>query len=123
VCLRAIATSDQADIDALLGGERMPLILLDEWWATMVERAKLFLYEFRPDDFRLFHACAGYWVAESMQYPVGCEVVDDALERIRMSGVRVEFRPELESLAAAVVKSTLRYSIIKMTVSDFTPVV
>jgi hypothetical protein len=122
VCLRAVATSATADIDALMGGERTPLILLDEEWAARVERSRLIVYEFRPDDFRLLDECAGYWVAETMQYPVGCEAVDDALQRIRMGGVRVEFRPELRSFAAAVVKSSLRYSIIRMTVSDSSPV-
>jgi hypothetical protein len=123
ICLRAVDTSNPADMDALMAGERTPLILLDERWAPRVERSRLFVYEFRPDDFRLLHACAGYWVAETMQYPVGCEVVDDALRRIRMGGVRVEIRAELGSFAAAVVKSSLRYSIIRMTVSDSLPVV
>jgi hypothetical protein len=114
VCLRATDASDPAHVDSLMAGDRSPLILLDERWRQSVNRAKLFLHEFCPNDFKLLHKCAGYWVSEETQYPIRTETVDDALAQIREAGVRVQFRTDLETIVREVAKSSLRFSIIKM---------
>jgi hypothetical protein len=67
-----------------------------------------------PQTFACVDACAGYFVSREAVVPTRVHVVDDVLAALMARGVEVRFVPNLWPLRDAVIASSLRYSMIRM---------
>ena len=74
----------------------------------------MYCYHLPPETFECADACAGYYVSRTAVTPAYLEVIDDVLSDLVKRGVEIRFVPNLWPLRDAVVRSTLRFSIIRI---------
>lgn len=90
------------------------VVAIEHAWLPMVRNARLYLYEFAPDDFVLEDAVAAYWISERATTPIACTEIDDALRALTARAVELRVVSSLWPLRDAVVASSLGFSIIRM---------
>ena len=115
VTFYAAATTSAADRERFFSvSDAESVVAIERGWLDRVRNARLFLYEFGPDDFELTDAIAAYWTSERTATPVDCTVVDDPLAELTRRAVELRVLSSLWPLRDAVVASTLGFSIIRM---------
>jgi hypothetical protein len=114
VTFYALPTSAPEDIDRLLAGTSARFVVaVESAWLPTIREARLYLYEFPTETFRVFDAGAGYYVSSESIVPKGMTTVDDTLSALTDRGVELRAMPSLWKLRDAVVASTLQFSIIR----------
>ena len=89
-------------------------VVLENSWYYTIMNTILYIYEFDPNDFSLFDPVAGYYVAQSTQYPISKVVVRDLLAEILCRNVELRITDNLWDLADAVKASSLKWSLCRM---------
>ena len=102
-----------ADRERFLGSSAGVLAVEAKWWPR-IRSCRLHSCRLPPDTFELIDEDAGYFVSREVVRPLDVEVIDDPITALLARDVELRVVPELESLRAAVVGSTLRFSIIRM---------
>jgi hypothetical protein len=74
---------------------------------------RLHCYHLPGDTFELADECAGYFVSRVPVTPLRVQVIDDLVSTVLMRGVEMRVQPSLWELRAAVLESTLAFSIIR----------
>lgn len=103
----------EADRERFLGASRA-VVAFEAKWLEAVRRTTLYAYQLDTQPFKLVDTCAGYFHSTIAVEPVGVEVFDDLLGALVERDVEVRVMPSLWALNDVVLKSTLRYSIIRM---------
>jgi hypothetical protein len=109
-----------ADRQRFLGSSAAVLAVEAKWWPR-IRSCRLFSYRLPAETFELVDDDAGYFVSRESIRPLEVEVIDDPITALLARDVEVRVVPELDSLRAAVVASTLRFSIIRMRNADGSP--
>lgn len=102
-----------ADVERFLGSSPA-VIAVEIAWLERLWSCRLFCYHLPPETFECIDECAGYFVSRRPVVPTQVQVVDDLLAALLGCGVELRFVPNLWSLRDAVVPSTLRFSMIRM---------
>lgn len=95
-------------------GDKTHAVIMEKKWLETVETTTLYLYEFNPCGFYLQDEIAGYYVCESEQKPINKFVVGDLPAELAKRNVQVEFVDNLWQIAQEVQKSTLNWSLCRM---------
>ena len=90
-------------------------VAIEHAWVERMRSTALYIYQFDPANFYLQDACAGYYVSERIEAPIGKARIDDLFGALFKLGIEVRLVNNLWQLADAVVKSTLAFSICDMT--------
>jgi len=89
-------------------------VAVEKRWRRQMENTTLYLYEFDPAPFTLQDECAGYYVATTPQTPIMRHVITNPLGELQKRNVQVRFEDELFTLAEAIKKTTLHWSLCRM---------
>ena len=90
------------------------IITVESAWYQRIADTTLYCYEFPTDNFTLLDECAGYYVSYFPLKPISEQVISNPIAEILKRNIELRFTPNLKSLAAAVAKSTLNFSLIRM---------
>jgi hypothetical protein len=90
------------------------IITVESTWYQRIADATLYCYEFPTDNFTLLDECAGYYVSYLQVEPIAERVISNPIAEILKRNIELRFAPNLKELAAAVAKSTLNFSLIRM---------
>jgi len=90
-------------------------VAIEHAWFEKMRETTLYIYEFDPANFTLQDTCAGYYVSERTEAPIGKMRIDDLFGALFALGIEVRLVNNLWRLADAVAKSTLEFSICRMT--------
>jgi hypothetical protein len=114
VTFYARPTSDPTDVARLLAGTSgARVVAIESGWLDRVRSARLYLYELPPDGFEPLEPGAGYYVSRQSVTSLGVTVIDDLLAELAGRDVELRVMPSLHRLRAAVIASTLQFSIIR----------
>ncbi len=83
-------------------------------WYESIKVTHLYCYEFAPDNFTLLDECAGYYISCKSEKPIGVRSIVDPIAEVLSRNAELRFSPAILPLAAAVKKSTLGFSLIRM---------
>ena len=89
-------------------------VAIEHAWVERMRRTFLYIYEFNPANFVLQDACAGNYVSEKTETPIGKTRIDDLFGALFARGIEVRLVNNLWVLRDAVVESSLNYSICDM---------
>jgi hypothetical protein len=114
VCFRAGPQTAGEDVRRFLFGDPGGRVVAVEsaWWSR-VQRPEIWVYDLPPDRFALVDQTAGYYVADVTVVPLGREKVEDVPKALLERGYEFRAVPSLWSLRAAVIASTLNFSVIR----------
>ena len=91
------------------------VITVESDWYRCIADTTLYRYEFPIDDFQLLDDCASYYISGNAVVPITVTPVDDIMAELTCrANLELRFTPSLISIANAVAKSTLNYSLIRM---------
>lgn len=90
------------------------IITVPSDWYESIKTTHLYCYEFAADNFSLLDECAGYYISQQPQKPIGLRAIADPIAEILSRNAELRFSPAILPLAAAVKKSTLGFSLIRM---------
>ena len=90
------------------------VVVIEADWLRRVCSCSLHLYQLPLAQFRLFDETAGYWVTTEAVEPTHVNEVSDLPRAIAERGGELRVVHRLWSLHAAVAKSTLAFSMIRM---------
>ena len=109
-----VTTSD--DREKYIGNSMAKYVMIVECgWYRRIAETTLYCYEFPIDGFQLLDNCAGYYISYNPVNPTAITPIPDIIaELIGRGNVELRFTPSLVSIANAVIKSTLNYSLIRM---------
>ena len=113
VAYYAGSETTDADRERFLGSSAAVLAVEAKWWPR-IRSCRLYSYRLPSDTFELMDQDAGYFVSRDSVRPLEVEVIDDPITALLVRQVELRVLPELGSLRAAVVASSLRFSIIRM---------
>jgi len=102
------------DIARFFASSQRHCVAIEHAWYDRMKDTTLYLYEFDPQNFYLQDACAGYYVSEQTETPIGITQVDDLFGALFKRDVELRLVNNLWALADAVKRSTLNYSICDM---------
>ena len=102
------------DIAMFFSSSQRHCVAIEHAWFERMKHTTLYLYEFDPRNFYLQDACAGYYVSEQTETPIGRTQADDLFGALFKRDVEVRLVNNLWALADAVKRSTLNYSICDM---------
>jgi len=103
-----------ADVDRFLLSSTAVVAIEHGWWKRL-QACRLYCYHFPPETFECQDECAGYYVSHVAVVPERVKIFEDPMGELMKRGVELRALPNLWTLRDAVVASTLRYSIIRMT--------
>ena len=103
----------EADRERFLGSSAAILAVEATWWPR-IRSCRLYSYRLPLETFELMDEDAGYFVSRDSVRPLEVEVIDDPITALLVRQVELRVLPDLGSLRAAVVASSLRFSIIRM---------
>ncbi|MCL1951623.1 MAG: hypothetical protein FWF60_02225 [Oscillospiraceae bacterium] len=104
----------EEDITRFFSSSCRRCVAIEHAWFERMRETTLYIYEFDPANFYLQDACAGYYVSERIEVPVGKTRIDDLFGEMFKRGIEVRLLNNLWLLRDAVVNSTLRFSICDM---------
>lgn len=113
VCFHDHGGASEADRAQYLEDGRS-CVAVEKRWRRQMENTTLYLYEFDPAAFALQDECAGYYVATTPQTPIARHVITNPLRELEKRNVHVCFEDELFTLAEAIKKTTLHWSLCRM---------
>jgi len=115
VCFWVGPGTTPADRERFFGHTRArEVIAVETSWLERVRGATLYEYEMPPATFAVQDASAGYYVWTEAVSPIKVEEVDDPLMRLAAAGIELRITPLLWPLRDALVRSTARFSMIRM---------
>jgi hypothetical protein len=114
VCFRASADTSPADRERLLAPDLDPVVAIEARWFQRASTTPLWLYELPPEGFECVDPNAGYHVTTVAVIPRSRRTVENPLSELVSMGAELRVVPSLGSLAAAVARSTLSFSCIRM---------
>lgn len=106
-------TTSRHDCDRF-GVHEGRVVVIEAGWLSRVCACTLFLYELRPQSFRLFDECAGYWVSSEGMEPIRLTTLTDLPTAITERGAELRVVRRLWPLHDTVTQSTLAFSMIRM---------
>ena len=95
-------------------GSSSAVVAIESGWLERARSCRLFVYRMPPETFACVDDCAGYHVSHVAVVPERVEVLDDPIAELVRRGVELRVLPSLFALRDDVVKSTLRFSNIRM---------
>jgi hypothetical protein len=101
-----------ADRERFLGASRA-VVAIETEWLEQVRTCRLFCYHLPSDTFESIDKTAGYFVSRTAVKPVRVTTVEDPLSALLQRGVELRILPSLSLLRAAVIESTLEFSVIR----------
>ncbi|OXM86191.1 DUF6886 family protein [Paenibacillus rigui] len=101
-----INEEDRARFFGLSDSER--IITVETGWYERIKNTTLYRYTFPADTFRLFDACAGYYISTETVKPLSVEPLDHLLDRLISLNVEIRFTPSLHPLRNALVNSSVQ---------------
>ena len=105
----------KADRRAFFSSDTMRYaIVIENKWVPAMLSAVLYLYEFKPDDFVLQDAAAGYYVSKNRQTPIAKYEVKDLFAQLAARNVEIRIVDHLWEIADRVKESTLDWSLCRM---------
>ncbi|MCE9607502.1 MAG: hypothetical protein K8U03_21655 [Planctomycetia bacterium] len=107
------ADTQPADIERFLGASQA-VVAIEATWLERVRRTRLYCYHLPAATFACVDPCAGYFQSTEAVVPEFIESIDDPLAALQSRGVEIRILPSLWTLHDAVLKSTLRYSMIRL---------
>jgi hypothetical protein len=111
-CSAASTSSHDQERFFSVGSSRR-IVAVESTWLKRIQETQLYLYELPTPDFELIDANAGYFISRKPVKPLAEMKISNLLSELLKQDVELRFLPELQSLRAAVVNSTLEYSIIR----------
>ena len=91
------------------------VMIVESGWYRRIAETTLYCYEFPVESFQLLDDCAGYYISNNPVIPLAFTAVPDIIAALTGRGnIELRFTPSLTSIADAVIKSTLNYSLIRM---------
>ena len=102
-----------ADVQRFLGSSTA-VVAIERAWLERLRSCRLYCYHMPPETFECLDECAGYFVSRVPVVPACVDVVDDPPAELLRRGVELRILPNLWPLRAAVVASSLQFSIIRM---------
>jgi len=103
----------EADKELFLGSSRA-VVAIESVWLDRVRSSRLCCYQMPPETFECLDECAGYFVSRAAVVPARLEAFDDLLAELTKRGAELRILPTLWPLRDAVVKSSLRFSLIRL---------
>jgi hypothetical protein len=114
VTFYAAETSSQADVHRFLPDRSVAsVVAIEQRWLERVVNTRLRLYVFDATPFELHDAIAGYYTTRQAVEPLMELAVDDPLGVMLARNVEFRVLASLTTLRAAVIESTLGFSIIR----------
>ncbi|GAB4043490.1 DUF6886 family protein [Spirosoma litoris] len=108
-------STSEVDKEKFLGNTTASfIVVLENKWLETIEKAQLYCYEFRPDNFVLLDEGAGYYVSYKSETPLSMRIIKNCLEELEKRPIEVRFVETLWPLAQEVAASTLQFSLIRM---------
>lgn len=101
------------DVDRFVGSSAA-VVAIEEDWLERVRSCRLYCYHLPAETFECVDECAGYFVSRVPVTPVCVEAIDDPISELVRRRVELRIVPNLWPLRDAVVRSSLRFSIIRM---------
>jgi len=89
-------------------------LVIEDGWFSVIQNTTLWLYEFDPSLFELQDAAAGYYVAKTVQTPIGKYCITDCFGELFRRDTEVRIVSNLRAIAEDVQKSTLDWSLCRM---------
>lgn len=90
------------------------VVAIESKWFETMKNTTLYLYEFDPSDFILQDEIAGYYVSDKKQKPVNKIVIMDVFKELFDRNVELRVMPNLWDLAEDIKKTTLNWSLCRM---------
>jgi len=103
--------TSEEDIARFFSSRSRRCVTIEQAWFERMRTTALYIYEFDPANFYLQDACAGYYVSEYSETPIGETRIDDCFGALFERNIEVRLIDNLWDFADAVKTSTLRYSI------------
>ena len=115
VTFYAGAQTTNADKDRFIGNSAANyIIVVESGWYQRIKETTLYCYEFPEENFTLVDECAGYYISYQPVVPISMKSIIDIMAELLSRNIELCFTPSLISLADAVSKSTLDFSLIRM---------
>ena len=89
-------------------------VVIENKWFDKMRNTILYLYEFNTADFELLDDVAGYYVAQTEQFPIAKYRLDDLFGELIKRNVEVRITDNLWCLADEIKESTLNWSLCRM---------
>lgn len=103
------------DAQRFLGTATAPYVLaIEKGWLNRIIAATIYLYELPSGPFELLDECAGYYIAYEAVKPIAIRPIPHIMEELLTKNIELRLVPSLWPLADAVVKTSLRFSCIRM---------
>jgi hypothetical protein len=114
VTFYAAETTSEADARRFLPDrDAEAVVAIEQRWLDRVMNARLRVYVFDATPFELQDPIAGYYVSQQPVEPLMELAVDDPLDLLLARNVEFRVLASLAALRAAVIESTLGFSIIR----------
>jgi hypothetical protein len=112
ICFRRGPQTTEEDAARFLGGAGH-VVAFEAAWLETVRTTRLALHEMPPATFFAADVEAGYWISRVAVEPLAVTLIDDVLGALVGSGAEVRVLPDFWTLRDEVVRSSLRFSIIR----------
>ena len=104
-----------ADKEKFFGESKADFVVIVESnWYERIKNTALYCYELPGNDFTLLDECSAYHISYQPAIPVKIRTITDIMAELLNRNVELRFTPSLITIADAVSKSTLNFSIIRM---------
>lgn len=113
VCFYASNKTSAAERQQFLGSSQQVIAIESAWYEKTITTT-LYLYEMPGFAFKLFDSIAGYYVADSIVFPLRQHIINNPIRELLARNVELRILPSLWQLHDAVANSTLNFSMIRM---------
>lgn len=115
VCWRVGKKTNYEELTTFrLAGDQRALIAIEEKWKHKLIQTTIYRYEFYPDHFYSIDENAGYYISQSIEYPIEKVEISGPIDMLYAEGVKLIILPDLTEIANIITNSTYRYSIIRL---------
>ncbi|MGA3600600.1 DUF6886 family protein [Lysinibacillus agricola] len=115
VCYHIGATTTEQDKRAFIASTSCShVIVIESKWFETMKNTKLYLYEFDSNGFTLQDQNAGYYVSETVQFPIAIIEVDNLFEELFKRNVELRVVDNLWDIHDEIQKTTFNWSMCRM---------
>ncbi|ULL18095.1 hypothetical protein DVH26_28710 [Paenibacillus sp. H1-7] len=115
VCLWPEESTSEADKERFFGHSAVQrIIAVESDWLERIRETKLYRYVFEEEGFAEYDINAGYYTSLQTVNPVAVEPIGDLLQQLSLTGIELRITPSLMPLRAAILESTVNFSMIRM---------
>lgn len=114
VCFHKTANTSDEDLSLFSSKNIQSVVAIESAWFERMKAAKLYLYEFNPENFYLQDPCAGYYVSEKTETPVSVTIIDDVFSSLFERKAEIRILDNLWPLANRIKKTKLDWSLCRM---------